>query len=106
LANSTTIIADLGTVITNGPSTATLANAVNPSGLTATGGAGNLSGGSGVFGSGTYYGGVLDYKGCVQLVLLKAQEIAVLLARVLVDTDALTDNANNALLAKILNDFQ
>ena len=106
MANSTAVITDLGTVITNGPSAATSANAVNPAGATATGGAGNMSGGTGVFGSGTYFGGIMDYIGCVKLCQLKAQEIAVLLARVLVDTDALTDNANNALIARVLNDFQ
>jgi hypothetical protein len=106
VANSTQVITDLGSVITNGPSSATLANAINPSGLTATGGAGNLSGGTGVYGSGTYYGGIMDYNGCVKLCQLKAQEIAVLLARVLVDTDALTDQTNSALIAKVLNVFQ
>jgi hypothetical protein len=106
VAFSTQVVTDLGTVITNGPSATTNANAINPAGATATGGAGNMSGGSGVFGSGTYYGGILDYLGCVKLCQLKAQEISVLLARVLVDTDANTDNANNALIAKVLNVFQ
>jgi hypothetical protein len=106
VANSTTIITDLGTVLTNGPSAATLANALNPSGVTATGGAGNFVSGSGVYASGTYYGGIMDYNGCVKLAQLKAQEMAVLLARVLADTDFASDTANNALLAKVLNDLQ
>ena len=106
MANSTTVITDLGTVITNGPSTVTQANAINPAGLSASGGVGNLSGGTGVFGSGTYYGGIMDYLGCVKICQLKAQEIAVLLARVLVDTDANTDQVNNALIAKVLNVMQ
>lgn len=106
MANSTTIITDLNTVITNGPSTTTTANAINPSGVTSTGGAGNFNAGSGVYASGTYYGGILDYVGSVKLVLLKAQEIAVLLARIVADTDQASDSANSALLQKILNDFQ
>lgn len=106
MANSTAVITDLGTVITNGPSATTLANAINPAGVTATGGAGNFVSGTGVYGSGTYFGGIMDYLGCVKLCQLKAQEIAVLLARVLADTDFGSDGTNNALIAKVLNDFQ
>ena len=106
MANSTQIITDLQSVITNGPSATTQANANNPSGITATGGAGNFTGGSGVYASGTYYGGVMDYLGCVKLVQLKAQEIAVLLARVVADTDQASDSTNQTLLIKVLNDFQ
>lgn len=106
MANSTAIITDLNSVLTNGPAAATLANAINPAGVTATGGAGNFTGGSGVYASGTYYGGIMDYPGNVKLVLLKAQEIAVLLARIVADTDQASDGTNSALLVKILNDFQ
>lgn len=106
MANSTAIITDLQTVINNGPSATTTANAINPSGLTATGGTGNFVSGTGVYASGTYYGGIMDYLGCVKLVQLKAQEMAVLLARVLVDTDFGSDGTNNALIAKVLNDLQ
>jgi hypothetical protein len=106
MANSTTIITDLQSAIANGPSSATVANAINPAGLSATGGAGNLTGGTGVYGSGTYYGGIIDYVGATKLVLLKAQEIATLLSRILVDTDQASDSTNQTLLIKILNDFQ
>lgn len=106
MANSTTMIADLGTAITNGPSATTLTNANNPSGLTATGGAGNMGGGSGVYGSGTYSAGVMDYTGNLKLVQLKLQECAVLLAKVLVNTDNGTDGTNGGLIAKVLNNLQ
>lgn len=106
MANSTTIITDFGTVITNGPSATTLANAINPAALTATGGSGNLTGGTGNYASGTYYGGIMDYTGCVKLCQLKAQEMAVLLAKVLVNTDQSSDSTNQTLLVKILNDLQ
>lgn len=106
MAFSTQIITDLGTVITNGPSAATQANALNPSGVSSTGGAGNFVSGSGNYASGTYFGGIMDYNGCVKLCQLKAQEIAVLLARVVADTDFASDSVNSALLQKVLNDFQ
>jgi hypothetical protein len=106
MANSTTIIADFKTVLTNGPSATTKSNALTASGLSATGGAGNMTGGSGIYAAGTYYGGIMDYTGNVQLCLLKAQEMAVLLAKVLVNTDASSDSANQALLVAILNDLQ
>jgi hypothetical protein len=106
MAFSTQVVTDLGTVITNGPSATTLANAINPAGITVTGGSGNFISGSGNYASGTYFGGIMDYLGCVKLCQLKAQEIAVLLARVLADTDFGSDATNSALIAKCLNDFQ
>lgn len=106
MANSTTIITDLGSVITNGPSSTTQANAINPAGASATGGAGNFVSGSGNYASGTYYGGVMDYVGNVNLALAKARELAVLIQKILVNTDFPTDTTNNQLLSKILNDLQ
>ena len=106
MANSTTLITDLNSVLSNGPAAATVANAINPAGLSATGGAGNMAGGSGVYASGTYYAGIMDYTGMVQLAKLKCQELAVMLAKILVNTDATADSTNQALLVKCLNDFQ
>jgi len=106
LANSTTIVADLKSVATNGPSATTTANANNATALSATGGSGNMNGTTGVYASGTYYGGEMDYLGMVQLAILKAQELGVLVAKILVNTDQSTDGTNQALLAKVLNDFQ
>jgi hypothetical protein len=106
VANSTTIIADLNSAIANGPSATTLANAINPTALTGTGGSANLTGGTGIYGSGTYYGGIMDYNGAVKTILLKMQECAVLLAKILVNTDQGSDGTNQTLLVKILNDLQ
>lgn len=106
MANSTAMITDLGTAITNGPSATTQANAINPSGLSATGGAGNMGAGTGVYGSGTYFGGLMDYTGNLKTVQLKLQECAVLLAKVLVNTDNGTDSTNGTLIAKVLNNLQ
>lgn len=106
MANSTQMITDLGTAITNGPSATTLTNAINPSGLSATGGAGNMGGGSGNYGSGSYFGGIMDYNGNLKLVQLKLQECAILLAKVLVNTDNGSDGTNGGLIAKVLNNLQ
>lgn len=106
MANSTTIIADIQTVITNGPQAATTANAINPAGLSATGGSGNMTGTTGNYASGTYYGGIMDYVGMCNLAKVKAQELAVLVAKILVNTDQATDGTNQGLLAKVLNDLQ
>jgi len=109
MANSTTIIADLKTVIANNNTAvkaATAANAVNPTSLSATGGSGNFTGGTGNYGSGTFYGGPMDYLGILNLLLLKAQELGVLLAKLLVNTDQATDGTNQTLLVNILNDLQ
>lgn len=106
MANSTTIITDLTTVQTNGPQAATTANAINPAGLSATGGAGNMTGCTGNYGSGTFYSGIADYKGAVALAILKAQELARLVTQIIVLTDQATDGTNQALLAKVLNDLQ
>jgi hypothetical protein len=46
----------------------------------------------------------MDYVGCCNLVLLKAQEIAVLLARVAANTDSGDGQQGN--IIKVLNDFQ
>ena len=107
MANSTAIITDLNTIIAAGPSAATIANAVNPAGVTVAAGAGGLTNGSGVYATGsgiTYYGGIMDYVGNMKLCLLKAQEIAVLLARVAADTDS--GDGQQANIIKVLNDFQ
>jgi hypothetical protein len=106
MSNSTTIITDLKSVATNGPSATTQANAINATALSATGGSGNMTGGTGKFASGTYYGGEMDYLGMVQLAILKAQELSVLVSKILVNTDASTDSTNQALLVDILNDLQ
>jgi len=109
MANSTTILADLKTVLLNNSVTikpATLANASAAAAVTATGGAGNFTGGTGVYASGSYPGGVMDYFGALTLVHRKAQEIAVLLTRILANTDQSTDGTNQTLLVNILNDFQ
>jgi hypothetical protein len=104
VANSTAVITDLNTVIAAGPSATTAANAVNPAGQSVSGGAGGLTNGSGVYASGTYYGGIMDYVGNCKLVLLKCQEIAVLLARIAAVTDS--GDGQQANIIKILNDFQ
>jgi len=109
MANSTTIITDLGTVITNNNTAvqaATAANAVNPTALSATGGAGNMTGTTGVYASGTYYGGMMDYLGMLEVARLKAKELAIIVQKLLVNTDHGTDSTNGDLLAKILNDLQ
>jgi hypothetical protein len=106
MANSTTIIADLKTVVTNGPKAATTSNANGPGGLSATGGAGNLTGGTGKWASGTYNAGIMDYLGMTNLAILKAQELANLVLAILILTDQATDGTNQTLLVNILNDLQ
>jgi hypothetical protein len=112
MAFSTQVITDLKSVITNnlasGPVAATAANALNATALSTAGAANNLTNGSGVYAvaGSTFYGGMMDYQGNVDLVLKKAQEIATLLTRVVVNTDLGTDGTNNALLVKVLNVFQ
>ena len=81
MANSTTIITDLGTVITNGPSSVTTANAIAAAGP------------------------IQDYLGNVKLLQLKAQEMAVLIVSVLAVTDAGTDSTNRNLLLGVQNDL-
>ena len=80
MANSTQIITDLGTVITNGPNAATTAKAINQAGP------------------------IMDYQGNVQLALLKAQELQQLMALIITDTDA-TDATNLGLLQGVQNDL-
>ena len=112
MANSTTIIADLKTVIANNNvavKAATQANANNPTAVSAVGGATNLTGGTGAYGAGvggTFYGGEMDYLGMLNLALLKAQEMAVIMTKITVNTDQATDGTNQSLLVNILNDFQ
>lgn len=106
MANSTTIVTDLNSVIANGPSATTTANCIAATGLSATGGSGNFTGGTGVYGSGTYYGGIMDYVGMCNLAKLKAQELGRLVAAILVNTDQASDSTNQTLLVKILNDCQ
>lgn len=81
MANSTTIITDLGTVITNGPSASTSAAAISAS------------------------GNIQDYQGNVKLLQLKAQEMAVLIKAVLAVTDVATDGTNRTLLLNIQSDL-
>lgn len=107
MANSTTIITDLQSAITNGASATTLANAIAPTSQgPIAGGAGGFTNGTGIYASGSYFGGILDYPGALKLLLLKAQEMAVLLQKVLATTDQATDATNQTLLVKILNDLQ
>lgn len=106
MANSTTMVTDLNTVLSNGPAAATTANAIAATALSATGAAGNMTGTTGVYGSGTFFGGIMDYTGNINLVKLKLQECAVLLAKVMVNTDHGTDSTNGDLIAKVLNNLQ
>jgi HD-like signal output (HDOD) protein len=105
MAFSTQIITDLKSVATNGPAAATTANAINATALSTAGGANNLTNGSGNYAAAgtTFYAGMMDYLGMVQLAILKAQELAVLLTKITVNTDLSTDATNNALLVKCLN---
>lgn len=80
MANSTHIITDITTVITNGPNAATQALA-------------NVASGQ-----------IMDYEGNCNLILLKAQEMQVLLTAIIGDTDA-SDATNLGLLNGILNDL-
>ena len=109
MANSTTIVTDLKTVITNNNvaiKAATATNANNATAVSATGGAGNFTGGTGVFAAGTFVGGEMDYLGNMNGLLLKAQELRMALAAVLANTDQATDGTNQTLLVNILNDLQ
>jgi hypothetical protein len=81
MANSTQVITDMKSVITNGPSNATLSNCIAPSGA------------------------IMDYAGNCKLLLYKMQEISVLIAKVYNQTDPGSDSTNQALLSKIQNDF-
>lgn len=81
MAFSTAVITDMSSVITNGPSTATLSNSIAPSGA------------------------IMDYAGQCKLVKLKCQEISVLLGKIVAQTDPGSDATNLALLQKVQNDF-
>jgi hypothetical protein len=72
--------------------------------LTIAGGTGGLTNGSGVYASGTYYGGLMDYLGNLELALTKAQELAVLLGKIAATMDS--GDGQQANLIKVLNDFQ
>lgn len=109
MANSTTMITDLQSVLTNKPAAATTANAIAASGITvAAGAAGNYTGGTGNYGStgGPFYGGIMDYTGNVNQLVTMAYDMARLLERVLANTDQATDGTNQTLLVKILNNLQ
>jgi hypothetical protein len=80
MTNSTQIITDLTSVITNGPNAATSALA-------------NVASGA-----------IMDYAGNVNLLLLKAQEMQVLITAVIADTDA-SDTTNLNLLNGVKNDL-
>ena len=84
MANATTIIADLKSVISTGPNAATKTKATAATAQTG--------------------GGMMDYQGNVNLLLLKAQEMAVLIGYVVANTDS-TDSANLALLQGVQNDL-
>ncbi len=77
---STHVIADITTVITNGPNAATQALANVASGV------------------------IMDYNGNTNLLLLKMQEISILLAAIVGDTDA-SDGTNLTLLNNITLTF-
>jgi hypothetical protein len=81
MANSTQVITDMQTVITNGPSVATTSNVTVASGA------------------------IMDYAGNCKLVKLKMQEISVLLAKIVAQTDSGSDGTNLSLLQNIKNDF-
>jgi hypothetical protein len=76
MAASTTIIVDMTTVLTNGPSSTTTANALAAGGP------------------------IMDYLGNSKLLLLKFNETSQLLAKIITDTDA-TDATNLALLVGV-----
>lgn len=80
MANSTQMITDISTVITNGPNAATQALA-------------NVASGE-----------IMDYPGNLNVALLKMQELQQLLTAIIGDTDA-SDAANLALLTKINNNL-
>lgn len=81
MAFSTQVITDLSTVITNGPTAATLSNCIAPSGA------------------------IMDYAGNCKILKLKMQEISVLIGKVVNQTDPGSDGTNLSLLQKIQNDF-
>ena len=74
---STQAITDIGTVITNGPNTATTAKAIAPAGY------------------------IMDYVGNCNLVRTKFKEAARLLTSIVSDTDTGTDSANKTLMQNI-----
>lgn len=76
-----TLITNLTTVATNGPSAVTTANAIAPAGP------------------------IEDYPGMVQNALLKAQELKIVVANLILNTDATTDAANLALLNAVQADL-
>lgn len=81
MANSTHVITDMTTVITNGPSAATLSNCIAPSGA------------------------IMDYSGNTKLLKLKMQEISVLIGKIVAQTDPGSDATNLSLLQGVQNDF-
>lgn len=107
MAFSTQCITDLTTVVTNGPATNSSTNA---NAIAAAGGPANqplaITGGSGNYATATFYGGIMDYPGAIKACILKLQEVANLLTRIITDTDGTNDSTNYALLVKVLNDMQ
>lgn len=77
---STHVITDITSVITNGPNGATQALANAPSGY------------------------IMDYQGNCNLLLTKMQEVSILLAEIVADTDS-TDATNLTLLNNIALTF-
>jgi len=81
MANSTTMITDLGTVATNGPSSVTTANSIAAAGP------------------------ILDYPGMVQSCITDLSDLKTKLGLVLQNTDATTDATNLALIQKVFNNL-
>lgn len=81
MPNSTAVITDISTVITNGPSASTVSNCTVASGA------------------------IMDYAGMTKLVKLKMQEISVILGKLAAQTDSGSDNTNLVLINNIKNDF-
>lgn len=74
---STAIITDIGSVITNGPSTLTKAASIAAAGP------------------------IMDYVGMSELAKLKAEELKVLIAQLFANTSAGDDSTNRTLLSGI-----
>lgn len=81
MANSTTIITDITSVITNGAKGNTPAQSIAPSGY------------------------IMDYPGNVNLCLTKFKEIKALMKLILANTDQTQDSTNYTLLNNIYSDL-
>lgn len=82
MSNSTTIIADLKSVYTNGPQGLTQANSIAAAGV------------------------ILDYIGMTQLAVVKAEELNILVYALIQNTDASGDVTNYNLLNGVYNDLK